>query len=291
MTLQQILGFCALAQCNNFSKAAQCVYITQPAFSRMIASLEKELGCKLFDRSKTNPKLTAAGESILPEMQAIQQHCEHIEYLLRQYRHTSTGNIALGVFKFGVVGDFRKICIEYWNQHPEVQFDIIEHTGVTIFEAIKNGSIDLLFTMYIPENCVSLVETLEIARYGYCMQCSGNHPLAQHDTVSTMELRNEKLIIYNRNHFPLMYRQLINTCANAGFVPNIVADVDTYTAMVDMVISNRGVAIVPNLPGFSSELRSIPLNGYVPEPAYLIWRKGCQKAEVQNFIEFVRTQL
>ena len=64
MNMKQIEGFCLLAKTLNFSRAASRMYISQPAFSRMIVSLEEELGCQLFLRSKTEPKLTVAGEDV-----------------------------------------------------------------------------------------------------------------------------------------------------------------------------------------------------------------------------------
>ena len=78
MTIKQIIGFNVLAKTLNFSKAAESTYMTQPAFSRMIQSLEEELGGQLFLRSKTAPKLSPLGEQVYPELLSIQRSYENI---------------------------------------------------------------------------------------------------------------------------------------------------------------------------------------------------------------------
>ena len=82
MNIKQIIGFNALAKVLNFSKAADSVYLTQPAFSRMIQSLEEELGGQLFVRSKTSPQLTVLGAQVLPEFQEMERHYENMLMLI-----------------------------------------------------------------------------------------------------------------------------------------------------------------------------------------------------------------
>ena len=87
MNMKQIEGFCYLAQTLNFSKAAEMLYITQPAFSRMIVSLEEELGCQLFVRSKVKPQLTLAGEQIYKHMKCICRDYEDICSIAKLAEH------------------------------------------------------------------------------------------------------------------------------------------------------------------------------------------------------------
>ncbi len=71
MNIKQMKGFLELSKTLNFSKTAKQMYMSQPAFSRMIESMEKEIGVKLIQRDKVNPKLTPAGQNVL-------RHCERI---------------------------------------------------------------------------------------------------------------------------------------------------------------------------------------------------------------------
>ena len=71
MTTEQIKNFLATAEVLNFHKASRSMYIAQPALSRQIKNLEEEVGAELFDRTKKQIKLTAAGVFFRSEMRRI----------------------------------------------------------------------------------------------------------------------------------------------------------------------------------------------------------------------------
>jgi len=66
MELQQLRYFVAVAELKHFTKAADATHVSQPALSKQIAVLERELGSALFSRARGNVALTAAGETLLP---------------------------------------------------------------------------------------------------------------------------------------------------------------------------------------------------------------------------------
>lgn len=89
MELKQLQYFRAVAKQNSISRAAEALYITQPALSRCIKRLEKEIGTPLIERMSTGVKLTPAGEAFLKE---LDQSFLHIEQGIHNARKTANAD-------------------------------------------------------------------------------------------------------------------------------------------------------------------------------------------------------
>ena len=78
MELRQLRYFVAVAETGNISRAAQAIFLTQPALSRQIKALEGEIGRDLLERRANSVRLTAAGEVMLPVARELLQHAERV---------------------------------------------------------------------------------------------------------------------------------------------------------------------------------------------------------------------
>ena len=84
MDTKSLRCFLAVAENLNFSRAAESIYLSQPALSLRIHALEEELGVKLFLRTRQQVYLTAAGSALLPEVQEILARLDALPELARQ---------------------------------------------------------------------------------------------------------------------------------------------------------------------------------------------------------------
>ena len=96
MTTDQISNFLATAEVLNFHKASSNMYIAQPALSRQIKNLEDEIGALLFDRTKKQIKLTAAGIYFRSEMTRILEQLEQAKKRTGQIHRGQAGEINIG---------------------------------------------------------------------------------------------------------------------------------------------------------------------------------------------------
>ena len=96
MTTEQIKNFLATAEVLNFHKASRSMYIAQPALSRQIKNLEEEVGAELFDRTKKQIKLTAAGVFFRSEMRRILENLEQAKKRTGQIHRGEAGEINIG---------------------------------------------------------------------------------------------------------------------------------------------------------------------------------------------------
>lgn len=121
MELKQLQYFRAVAKQNSISRAAEALYITQPALSRCIKRLEKEIGTPLIERMSTGVKLTPAGEAFLKE---LDQSFLHIEQGIHNARKTANADSP----KLSLVCSFEDFDYEVLellhHDFPDVQIGI-----------------------------------------------------------------------------------------------------------------------------------------------------------------------
>ena len=144
MTLTMLKCFMEAMETLNFTTAAQNVYITQPAFSRNIAALEKELGITLFIRSKQNG---------LRPTPAAEEHRRGLEKLLQQYEilmqrttrisRGEEGKLAVGIQNGMCVDSWIKHCIQSMpEQYPQVEIQLFCYSVREMIRSVEDGKTD-----------------------------------------------------------------------------------------------------------------------------------------------------
>ncbi|MCC8150181.1 MAG: LysR family transcriptional regulator, partial [Lachnospiraceae bacterium] len=125
MTITQIKYFITAAKCLNFTKAADKLFITQPALSRQIASIEMELNMQLFIRNNRSVKLTPAAVVLLDEFEKI-----YNDYNLAVAKAQSSfaglsGELNIGILEGAYVGDLFPGVLQHFAQYyPQVKINL-----------------------------------------------------------------------------------------------------------------------------------------------------------------------
>lgn len=142
MTTEQLNNFLATAEMLNFHKASENMYIAQPALSRQIQKLESEIGALLFDRSKKQIKLTAAGIYFKNEIKRLLEQLEQATKRAAQIHRGEAGEIHIGHVSSAmqsVLPPFlKKITVSY----PGLKIGLLENTNRLIFSKIINRELD-----------------------------------------------------------------------------------------------------------------------------------------------------
>ena len=97
MDTQSLQAFLCVAECSSFSGAAEQLHLTQPAISKRIATLEKQLNARLFDRIGRHIHLTEAGRALLPEAQRILQDIREARRRIDDLRGSVSGRLSMGI--------------------------------------------------------------------------------------------------------------------------------------------------------------------------------------------------
>lgn len=95
LTAAQMMAFLAVAECNNFSQAADRLGLSQPALSQRIKHMESAFGAELFDRSHRQLALSSQGEALLPLATRVLRACQDAQHGMAQFKQASAAPISV----------------------------------------------------------------------------------------------------------------------------------------------------------------------------------------------------
>lgn len=136
MDFKQIEAFINVAKFKSFSKAATSCFLSQPAISSHIASLEKDLNVQLFDRTSKEVLLTPAGESFLKYALDILNTRDKAIYNIVNFNETINGKLKLAASTTPCNTIVPSLIKNFYKSYPEVSFDVIEQSSGEIIEDI-----------------------------------------------------------------------------------------------------------------------------------------------------------
>jgi len=233
----------ALAREGNFGRAAKKLHITQPALTRKLGALEKQLGVKLFTRAYHHLELTAAGKLFIPEAQASVQHAQRAFELARQQAQMERGPLRLGYSPYvhsGLVPVLQRWQIQggSWPRRVKLESGATE----TIVERVLGGSIHMGLGI-LPIADEQLWAT-RVAREQFCLCVPKNHGLAQKASVSAKDLDGEKVFWFPRTVHPAFYDQTMDYIHGQGAEP-VLYEVGSGTQAMEIVAHGFGVTLLP----------------------------------------------
>ncbi|MHB9863740.1 LysR family transcriptional regulator [Streptomyces sp. YIM S03343] len=282
-----------VAMYRNFSKAAQHFYIGQPALSRQIANLEKELGIQLFDRDTRNVNLTDAGRILYDNCDLLLRHHELVFRLLEAAKRGYDGQLSIAtVADFGPV--ITRRVKQFMAAYPKVKTRMDDIPFDQLSDSIIHGVYDLAFTLdfAVPHN--DQLDSMTVGQDHFVAVMSRDFP-HDADTISIHDLLNQPLII-PRHVDPPFLRQLrlagqeqgAPAAAGIEYVPN------TRTAMLQVDLG-IGVTFLPETTlrnsYDTSRYRHCELSDLDTRfSMLLIRRKDNNQKTLGNFLDLVRKE-
>jgi len=189
MEVRQLRYAVALAETLHFGRAAERMFITQPAFSQHIARLESELGTPLFERSANRVRLTPAGEAFVARAQRVLAELAATEEEVRDIAGGSAGVLRVGIFAEGAGELMPLIFGAYREAFPRVELRFAELTMGTQVASLVDGAVDVAFLRPpIPDPRVELQALFAEPRVAVLPE---RHALADADSLSVSDLIDE----------------------------------------------------------------------------------------------------
>ena len=142
MTITQLQYVLAVAEHQNFTKAAQKVFVTQPTLSMQIQKLEDELGVRIFDRSKKPIQLTETGRKIVNQARNIVNESDRIQDIVDQQKGFIGGTFRIGVIPTIMPTLLPMFLNNFIKKYPKVKLKIEELNTDAIIERLKEGHLD-----------------------------------------------------------------------------------------------------------------------------------------------------
>jgi DNA-binding transcriptional LysR family regulator len=155
MNLKVLKSFLAVCRIGNISKAAQVLYVSQPALTRQIQELEEELGCKLLNRNARGLSLTESGYVFQVRAQEILNLAEQAKKEISETSEYLRGIIRIGCVESAASAFLSSFIRRIRDKYPHVQYEIYSADGDDLRYALDENKLDLAF----------LLEPVEAAKY------------------------------------------------------------------------------------------------------------------------------
>lgn len=246
MDLNKLKTFYTVAELNNFSRAAEMLYLTQPAVSAQIKDLEFEYKTKLFDRSGRKIRLTEAGEKLIPFVKKLLEVYDESHHALSLLKETNAGFIKLGVSGLPGARLLPAMISSFNEQFNNVSFFIKEQKSAAILEMLKHKQIDLGLIVNSEEfvNLQGLEEKL-LYKDKFVVGVSYDHPLAKQKSINVREIIKLPLIVSQKD---TVSRQALDQLSSQFSIPfNIAYEIENKSMAKTMVERNLGIAFFSNL--------------------------------------------
>lgn len=241
MNLPQLYYFCKLAEVQHYTKAAKELFITQPSLSDSIASLEKELGVSLFQKSGRNIQLTKYGREFYQYVTEALGILEHGIALAKENSHIS-GTVDIGCIPT-LLGDFLPTATQMYQElNPMANFNIYQGMSIEIAEGVAEGKYDLGFCSKV-DGIPDLV-FVPITYQELIALVNSQHPLASKTAMYLSDFREYKLTTY-RDTIPIgkVVRSLLE---EKGI--DAVYSYDDEISLAGKISRTSKVAIAANTP-------------------------------------------
>lgn len=251
MNFRQLQYALLLSQCRSFSHAADELNITQPALSKQILSLEKELGVQLFDRSTTPLSLTAAGQRFIDETQELLLKEEQLRQSMEHFKSGDYGQLVIGISPFRSVYMIESTAKALKAEYPNLQIVLKEEGSSELHKnaidgqydfAIMNLPVDETMLNVVPlkpENIVLVVPNEMKAH----LPKPTLDPAQPYPVIDLADCQQLPFIVLSKQQ---QLRQLFDSlCTLSQLHPDICMEVNGVTTAFTMAQAGIGATILP----------------------------------------------
>jgi len=198
LTITQLKYVLAVAEHQNFTKAAQKTFVTQPTLSMQIQKLEEELDIIIFDRSKKPIELTSVGRKIVTQARNIVIESERMQDVVDQEKGFIGGEFKLGIIPTIMPTLLPMFLKNFTNKYPKVYLKIEELTTSEIITKIKDGHMDaaIVTTPLLQEKIKERVLYFE-PFVGYVPE---NHRLNSKKKIDSKDLDINDILLLEDGH-------------------------------------------------------------------------------------------
>lgn len=237
MELSLLYYFKTVAEQENITKAAELLYISQPALSKAIAKLEKSLDVTLFDRRKGRISLSAMGRVYYDYVSSAFQVLETGEKKLEEMKETSAETVSIAS---PVAGVLQELIYNFLCTGDLIQINQFLYEEHILESELLSGKLDFAVTPVTIEN--SEIEQIKLMDEEIFIVLSQDHPLAGKKYIRLADLREDYFLVDEASFDQKIVKVL---CGIAGFEPKILLHSNEGDLIDDALRSNLGVALVP----------------------------------------------
>lgn len=187
MKLHQLRALVAIAEKGSLQDAAQALHVTQPAVTKAIQDLERDLGVTLILRSPQGAQLSVFGKSLVKHARAVEQEIRHAHEDIDNLVGLKKGSVVLGITPVVAMGPISKVVIAFHHRYPDIDLRIAEMRPAQIHEGLLDGTLDLGIVSRIGVPDTSQYHWDTLYDVGIVIGVRAGHPLTNVDSIHDLQ--------------------------------------------------------------------------------------------------------
>ena len=241
LNLIQLSYFCTLYKEQNYSKAAEKLFLSRQALKKSVSSLEDEIGGELFERDQTRLKPTKLAEYLYPEAFRLLESEKRISENLQKYARSQIHTLRIGATFSALETVAPTLPFDFQNKYPGVSLNIQTIPDGDLEPMVEREEIDCAFVIGPPDDPRRMYSLL-----------LGSQPLF---LIMLPEMRpnGEYISLEEMSHLPLLTvpprfkvrHQLMKKFSDAGLKPNIRFESSDFSLLVTMCERGEGAVPIP----------------------------------------------
>ena len=231
MTIDQLEHFYALSQCKNYTLAANQLYISQPALSKSIQALEKELHLDLVHRNTRTVTLTAEGIAFADTCRTLLHTLRHGINNAKSASGTLNGRVVFGLPSDHYDAAAIRLLSLLNKKQPGIRADLKFFPPNGLLRALDNDTVDFIFSCDWPRS--ENLAFLRVCESTNCAVLPKDHRLAERDEISFTELKNENFLAISYMVSGREHDLIIELAREAGLSPNLNYEANSFPELFD----------------------------------------------------------
>ena len=260
MEIRQLEYFLMVNQAGSFTRAAERLFVSQPAVTNAVRSLEEELGIQLFDRSQKQAILTAEGRIFCAHAEHVMQGISTTLDEIRAIKNLSSGKLRLGLTGFAALPPVMRLIKLFRESYPNIEVELVESSCSDLLAQLIDDKLDLAILLGVDgEKAPPALTQLNLPSQEMAVCCSRQHRLRRKNSLALSELASEALLIPSENAIAKILQEVKITVSSS------IQSRHAATLM-NLASLDCGLALLPESLGLTNEeLTVIPL-----EPAIFV---------------------
>lgn len=284
--LRLLRYFIAVAEELNFTQAAEQLYVSQPALSKQIRQLERELGIHLIRRTSRMVELTSAGQALLPLAKRLLYDWQFTLLTVREVATSETQTLRVG-FVASIGSELTKTIIERFRERRvgwQVSMRMFPWADTTA--GLLSGNTDVaLLRLPVLERGQLSTEILWVEPRWVALHCQ--HPLTQRQIIQMADLVDEPFVALPAEAGA--YRDYWLAIAERGGHPvRIGAEASNPDEWLEAIATGLGVGLVPEITTRVYQRAGIVfrlVDDISPSTLAVAWRRDSSSSAVQDFVQ------
>ena len=244
METRNLKYFLAVVDAGSVTRAAEVLDIAQPALSQALSRMERDLGVKLFERTRRGAQLTPAGEAIVEDVRLSVARIDAASHRAREIGAQRGGRLTVGFASAALFNLLPRAIAALRDEVPNVELTLREMSNAEQASALEKGAIDIGL-LHTPVAVGGRMREKLIVRERLLAVLPLSFPLGDDGKVGLKDLSAAGLVWFPGDQLPVVRAGILSAFRQAGCEANVVQDANRSLTVLACVAAGCGASLLP----------------------------------------------